>query len=174
MALQRLAGASLLVFANKQDLPGSMTQSEISDVRLYSYTFEPFARRLLRSSLSSKRPCPTGSESVLDQIAPLDDLVLQCCHRAKSGLRLGPGSERRCGKTLLQLYRGKLLLQHPSGTPQSRTDFMNERSPFNPSQHFRPKHYIAAPLVSRLHVLQLFSTPIHSSYGPASNGRFTP
>ncbi|KAH6915474.1 ADP-ribosylation factor-like protein [Coprinopsis sp. MPI-PUGE-AT-0042] len=27
----RLAGASLLVFANKQDLPGSMTQSEISN-----------------------------------------------------------------------------------------------------------------------------------------------
>ena len=33
MVLQRLAGAPLLVFANKQDLPGSMTQSEISQVR---------------------------------------------------------------------------------------------------------------------------------------------
>lgn len=31
---QRLAGASLLVFANKEDLPGSMTDAEIRDVRL--------------------------------------------------------------------------------------------------------------------------------------------
>jgi hypothetical protein len=32
--LQRLAGASLLVFANKHDLQGSMTDIEIRDVRL--------------------------------------------------------------------------------------------------------------------------------------------
>jgi hypothetical protein len=31
---QRLAGASLLVFANKEDLPGSMTDAEIRDVWL--------------------------------------------------------------------------------------------------------------------------------------------
>jgi ADP-ribosylation factor-like protein 2 len=31
---QRLAGASLLVFANKEDLPGSMTDEEIRDVWL--------------------------------------------------------------------------------------------------------------------------------------------
>ena len=31
---QRLAGASLLVFANKEDLPGSMTDAEIRDVCL--------------------------------------------------------------------------------------------------------------------------------------------
>ena len=30
---QRLAGASLLVFANKQDLQGSMSDAEICDVR---------------------------------------------------------------------------------------------------------------------------------------------
>lgn len=30
---QRLAGASLLVFANKQDIQGSMTDNEIRDVR---------------------------------------------------------------------------------------------------------------------------------------------
>ncbi|KAL1687230.1 ADP-ribosylation factor family-domain-containing protein [Schizophyllum commune] len=31
----RLSGASLLIFANKQDLPGSMSSAEISEVRLY-------------------------------------------------------------------------------------------------------------------------------------------
>jgi ADP-ribosylation factor-like protein 2 len=31
--LQRLAGASLLVFANKQDIQGSMSDMEIRDVR---------------------------------------------------------------------------------------------------------------------------------------------
>jgi len=32
MLLQRLAGASLLVFVNKQDIPGSLTAVEIRDV----------------------------------------------------------------------------------------------------------------------------------------------
>ena len=30
---QRLAGATLLVFANKQDLPGALSAEEIRDVR---------------------------------------------------------------------------------------------------------------------------------------------
>lgn len=33
LLLQRLAGASLLVFANKQDIQGSMSSAEIRDVR---------------------------------------------------------------------------------------------------------------------------------------------
>jgi ADP-ribosylation factor-like protein 2 len=34
---QRLAGASLLVFANKQDIQGSMIDSEIRDVRTFCF-----------------------------------------------------------------------------------------------------------------------------------------
>jgi ADP-ribosylation factor-like protein 2 len=37
--LQRLAGASLLVFANKQDIQGSMKEHEIRDVSCYSVFF---------------------------------------------------------------------------------------------------------------------------------------
>lgn len=35
--IQRLAGASLLVFANKQDLPGALSFSEIISASLFSY-----------------------------------------------------------------------------------------------------------------------------------------
>ncbi|KAK4055769.1 ADP-ribosylation factor-like protein 2 [Microbotryomycetes sp. JL201] len=35
---ERLAGASLLVFANKQDIPGSLTSQEISDSVIIYYT----------------------------------------------------------------------------------------------------------------------------------------
>ena len=34
--VQRLAGASILVFANKQDLPGALSVEEIQQVRLSS------------------------------------------------------------------------------------------------------------------------------------------
>ena len=34
--LQRLAGATLLVFANKQDLPGAMTADEIKEVLCFT------------------------------------------------------------------------------------------------------------------------------------------
>lgn len=43
----RLAGASLLVFVNKQDIPGSLTQDEIRDVRPpspFSSTARPHSR----------------------------------------------------------------------------------------------------------------------------------
>jgi len=40
---QRLAGASLLVFANKQDIQGSMTDSEIRDVSASCSTTRPNA-----------------------------------------------------------------------------------------------------------------------------------
>ena len=33
--VKRLAGASLLIFANKQDLPGSMSEAQIRDVGVY-------------------------------------------------------------------------------------------------------------------------------------------
>lgn len=50
---QRLAGASLLVLANKQDLQGSMTDAEIRQVRPYpllqSYTEPPFTFSKLNS-----------------------------------------------------------------------------------------------------------------------------
>lgn len=39
--LQRLAGASLLVFANKQDLPGAMTAQEIRQVSSHSISLSP-------------------------------------------------------------------------------------------------------------------------------------
>ena len=34
---QRLAGATLLVFANKQDLPGALSAEEIRDVSILTY-----------------------------------------------------------------------------------------------------------------------------------------
>ena len=40
-SLQRLAGASLLVFANKQDLPGAMTAQEIRQVSSHSISLSP-------------------------------------------------------------------------------------------------------------------------------------
>ena len=47
MGHQRLAGASLLVFANKQDIQGSMSSVEIRDVR---------ARLLARTVLLNSHP----------------------------------------------------------------------------------------------------------------------
>jgi ADP-ribosylation factor-like protein 2 len=35
IALQRLAGATLLIFANKQDVAGALSVAEIRDVRLF-------------------------------------------------------------------------------------------------------------------------------------------
>lgn len=35
--IQRLAGATLLVFANKQDVPGAMTSEEIKEVLLFIF-----------------------------------------------------------------------------------------------------------------------------------------
>lgn len=35
---ERLAGATLLVLANKQDLPGALSSQEIKDVSLYTLT----------------------------------------------------------------------------------------------------------------------------------------
>lgn len=42
LSLQRLAGASLLVFANKQDIRGSMSDMEIRDVRVILFHSVPF------------------------------------------------------------------------------------------------------------------------------------
>jgi ADP-ribosylation factor-like protein 2 len=41
LGTQRLAGASLLVFANKQDIQGSMTDTEIRDVSSSCSTIRP-------------------------------------------------------------------------------------------------------------------------------------
>jgi len=35
--MQRLAGATLLVFANKQDLPGALSAEDIKEVWIYIY-----------------------------------------------------------------------------------------------------------------------------------------
>ena len=76
ISFQRLAGASLLVFANKQDLPGSMTQSEISLVRFQSFPSTPLRCMTITMLTTSNRLCSLGFEPFLDQIAPLDNLVL--------------------------------------------------------------------------------------------------
>ena len=50
---QRLAGASLLVFANKQDLQGSMTDTEIRDVRSIAACSDPLSMSSYRFPLST-------------------------------------------------------------------------------------------------------------------------
>ncbi|GAA5927447.1 ADP-ribosylation factor-like protein 2 [Sporobolomyces koalae] len=64
---ERLLGASLLVFANKQDIPGSLTPAEISDAldlaslsNSHRWSIQPCSARFLSPSLSttSSPPCP--------------------------------------------------------------------------------------------------------------------
>jgi len=84
----RLAGASLLVFANKQDLPGSLTDIEIRDVSRVAFIhisrFKP--------SLIEALP---GARTPFNQVPPLEDMVLQRCNRRKPRHGLGLGRRGR-------------------------------------------------------------------------------
>lgn len=91
--LQRLAGASLLVFANKQDIHGSMSEEEIGDVR-------PF---LSWMRLIPNRYTLSGSRSNINQNASMENSSLQCHDGKKLDRRIGLGS---------LWYRGSSLLQH--------------------------------------------------------------
>lgn len=71
---QRLAGASLLVFANKHDIQGSVSADEIREV---SYSTMP--GRFVIAQRSS------GPRLAIHQVAPLEDPVMQCHHRRESG-----------------------------------------------------------------------------------------
>lgn len=66
LLLQRLAGASLLVFANKQDIRGSMSDMEIREVR---DTFSFF-------TLSCTYALAIGPRFTLYQVAPLEDYFM--------------------------------------------------------------------------------------------------
>ena len=75
-AFQRLASASLLVFANKQDLPGALSADEVRHVRASAcctHTQEGC------SALS-----PAGSGAGQHQNTPLADPRLQCRHRTQT------------------------------------------------------------------------------------------
>lgn len=77
---QRLAGASLLVFANKQDIQGSMTDSEIRDVGpdMPNQAVWLFTKY-------------TGVKSAFDYNPSLENMVVQRCDGRQpcSGLGLG-------------------------------------------------------------------------------------
>ena len=72
--LQRLMGASLLVFKNKSDVPGSMTEGEVrqvsglKDFRFLTRAFRPMT-------------FPTGASTGLDKDAQMDHHGLQCHDR---------------------------------------------------------------------------------------------
>lgn len=72
--LQRLMGASLLVFKNKSDVPGSMTEGEVQQVSgLKDFQFLTRAFRPMTF--------PTGASTGLDQDAQMDHHGLQCHDR---------------------------------------------------------------------------------------------
>ena len=72
--LQRLMGASLLVFKNKSDVPGSMTEGEVrqvsglKDFRFLTRAFRPMT-------------FPTGASTGLDKDTQMDHHGLQCHDR---------------------------------------------------------------------------------------------
>ena len=78
--LQRLAGASLLVFANKQDIQGSMSSLEIRDVRA----------ALIRTPVPYRSHVP-GSRPPVHPDASMADPAMQCDNRTESGRRTGLG-----------------------------------------------------------------------------------
>lgn len=89
---QRLAGASLLVFANKQDIHGSMNDVGISQA-------------------SRKRPLGIFNELIypgarfgFNHNTSLEDMAMQRIDRAQSSPRFGLGSRRRCYQAVLQHY----------------------------------------------------------------------
>ena len=68
-SFQRLAGASLLVFANKQDLPGAMSSEEIKTVSTVHAAI-----------LSGSSPLFPGTAAGLYRDTSLDDSAMQCRH----------------------------------------------------------------------------------------------
>ena len=74
---QRLAGASLLVFANKQDLPGAMSAEEIRGV-------STMQAETLSFILSVSSPLSPGTAAGLYKDTSLDDSAVQCCHWRKT------------------------------------------------------------------------------------------
>ena len=72
--LQRLMGASLLVFKNKSDVPGSMTEGEVRQVSGLK-DFSVFDAGV------SANDIPTGASTGLDKDAQMDHHGLQCHDR---------------------------------------------------------------------------------------------
>jgi len=77
MSLQRLMGASLLVFANKQDIASAMTSEEISVVRAGSLPVLQCGRPVAR--FQSDSCISTGSRPAgPDLVSPLVDSAVLC------------------------------------------------------------------------------------------------
>ena len=74
---QRLAGASLLIFANKQDIQGSMTEGEICDV----------SSLCCRHMGSFQRSFLTGTRFACDHNASLEDFAMQRSYGREPGRR---------------------------------------------------------------------------------------
>lgn len=77
MSLQRLMGASLLVFANKQDIASAMTSEEISVVRAGSLPVLQCGRPVARPQTDGRMS--TGSRPAgPDLVSPLVDPAMLC------------------------------------------------------------------------------------------------
>lgn len=65
---ERLQGASLLIFANKQDLPGALSSAEIADV-LELHSIKTHHWQILKCSAVTAENLVEGVDWILDDIA---------------------------------------------------------------------------------------------------------
>lgn len=102
---QRLAGATLLVFANKQDLPGALSKAAIQEVR----TAEHFPCSY-RSCYFTTSGVPAGTGPRWDQEPPLVHHRLQRSDRWELANRSGLATGGHCCSDLYCRVMDKFLL----------------------------------------------------------------
>lgn len=107
--IQRLAGATLLIFANKQDVAGALSVAEIRDVsRIFVPLWSgssPSCR--LACETDTRRPffpSPLGASATRDQESPMDDPALLGRHWREPRRRAGLDRQGRCESVSLALF----------------------------------------------------------------------
>ena len=117
---QRLAGASLLVLANKQDLHGSMNDAEIQEVRIFP-AFRNF---------KAHGAYPPGLGPPRNHDTWLEDMAVQCSYWGKLGVGIRLGRRRRRGQAILQLSHRQRWYDDafPRATAWSTRDLTKEKA----------------------------------------------